>query len=355
MQLTPKLARHPPARDVPRPRAQQRWIHSTCSRKKLARALADPTITAIETDIVAGKPAAAAPAAAANGSASNGHHDEPVLAHPPATSSDLPFDEFLERCISDGTRHLKLDFKELSIVEPVLRRVATAWPRLAANGQMVWLNADVLPGPNTRSYAVAIPPEQFVPLCRRLCPHATLSLGWRTAAIGPEEAYTQRDADAMAKLCSDHALPGSAVVFAAAVRFAECALPPLIGLLQGVPGSQMLLWTGTGEPPIRLASKVRVLAAFAAAGLSDAVGFDVQLADSSLRAAQAVLIDCTFFWSRWLRFFPGFVCCLHRPRADYASIGERQPLVGGAPAAAGSDGSLGSPALRAAPGCCSSV
>ena len=42
MQLTPKLARHPPARDVPRPRAQQRWIHSTCSRKKLARALADP-------------------------------------------------------------------------------------------------------------------------------------------------------------------------------------------------------------------------------------------------------------------------------------------------------------------------
>ena len=41
----------------------------------------------------------------------------------------------------------------------------------------------------------------------------------------------------------------------------------------------MLLWTGTGEPPIRLASKVRVLAAFAAAGLSDAVGFDVQLAD----------------------------------------------------------------------------
>ena len=72
-------------------------------------------------------------------------------------------------------------------------------------------------------------------------------------------------------------------------------------------------------------------------------------------AAQAVLIDCTFFWSRWLRFFPGFVCCLHRPRADYASIGERQPLVGGAPAAAGSDGSLGSPALRAAPGCCSSV
>ena len=63
MQLTPKLARHPPARDVPRPRAQQRWIHSTCSRKKLARALADPTITAIETDIVAGKPQAAGAAA----------------------------------------------------------------------------------------------------------------------------------------------------------------------------------------------------------------------------------------------------------------------------------------------------
>ena len=103
------------------------------------------------------------------------------------------------------------------------------------NGQggiFVWLNADVLPGPNTRSYAVAIPPEQFVPLCRRLCPHATLSLGWRTAAIGPEEAYTQRDADAMAKLCADHALPGSAVVFAAAaVAVLREALSVLVRLL----------------------------------------------------------------------------------------------------------------------------
>ena len=244
------------------PQAQQRWIHSCCSQDKLAQALADPTITAIETDIVAGP--------------------EPTLAHPPATSSDLPLDEFLERCIADGKRHLKLDFKELSIVESVLQRVALAWPRLAANGQAVWLNADILPGPNKREADIPIPPGAFVPLCRRLCPHAMLSLGWRTAPSGPEEAYTQGDVDAMARLCSEHSIPGTAVVFAVNARYAEGALPPLVELLAALPQSQMLLWTGTGEPPFfRLESKVRVLAAFAAAGFPDAVGFDVQLAASA--------------------------------------------------------------------------
>ena len=40
---------------------------------------------------------------------------------------------------------------------------------------------------------VELPPRLFLPLCRRYCPHAYLSLGWRVGPIGPEEAYTPHD------------------------------------------------------------------------------------------------------------------------------------------------------------------
>ena len=93
-----------------RPRAQQRWVHSCCSLDKLAHALTDPDVTAIEADIRMGRCGLVTCV--------------PIMAHPPATSSDLLFKEFLDRAVADGTRHLKLDFKELDAVEPCLELLA---------------------------------------------------------------------------------------------------------------------------------------------------------------------------------------------------------------------------------------
>lgn len=247
---------------TPRPKAQQRWVHSCCSIAKLKRALDDPDVTAIEADIMAASEAVAAVLRQAGGAGAKKEGVLPVMAHPTGwrggmpSDIDLTFGDFLERCLADGTRHLKLDFKHLAAVEPCLQLLAERWPQLHANGQAVWLNADILPGPNARG-TCAVPAHVFVPLCRRLCPHAVLSLGWCVAPLGPEYVYTENDVNEMARACFDYAIPGGSVVFAASIRFAERNAALMGQLLERVAEAQLLLWTGTGELPIQVAMHAR--------------------------------------------------------------------------------------------------
>jgi len=305
------------AQPLPMPSADQTWVHSCCSKAKLQTALIDPAITAIEADIMM-------PAEGAGSSV-------PIMAHPPAwgskkpPASDLDFETFLQQCVSKGNRHLKLDFKDSDSLEPCLQLLAKRWPELQRNGQAVWLNADVLPGPNARG-KVALPPKLFLPLCRRYCPHAFLSLGWRVGPIGPEEAYTAADVLAMAELCREYALPGASVVFAASLRMSERALTEVVSILTHVPESQLLFWTGFGEAPVRRELHVRALEACSSLGVSSRVGYDISVVQSVLGGATSDAIDCTFFWSRWARYlFCGQICC--GPNG-MGSSGERQSLLG---------------------------
>ena len=282
--------------------ADQQWRHSCCSRLKLSNALADEDCTAIEADIIM----------TASG---------PIMAHPPARTSDLSFPDFLELCIGDGQRHIKLDFKSIAAVEPCLTLLQSREEELQKNSQSVWLNADVIPGPNSRIRGAVVPAHLFLPLCRRLCPFALLSLGWRVAPLGPEEMYTPQDIFEMERVCIEHGIHGKDVVFCAAVRLAELAAAPLVTLLRRVPESQLLLWTGTGEVPIREGTLRKLRGLMASAGLGERVGFDIALAQSCVQHAQTRAVDCTFFCSRWTRW----ICCASRPRTP--RIGERQPLV----------------------------
>jgi hypothetical protein len=49
-----------------------------------------------------------------------GKHSEPIMAHPPATDSDLTFDEMLRVALPTG-KGLKIDFKSMAAVEPSLK------------------------------------------------------------------------------------------------------------------------------------------------------------------------------------------------------------------------------------------
>ena len=328
---------------TPRPRAQQRWVHSCCSQEKLTRALSDPDVTAIEADIMV-----ATEAVALLLRPNDSPGVLPIMAHPtllghlsgrntaPAVS-DLTFSDFLDRCIADGTRHLKLDFKQLAAVEPCLELIADRWPQLHANGQAVWLNADVLPGPNRRD-PPELPASVFVPLCVRHCPHAVLSLGWCVGALGPEVGYAEQDVQQMLKVCKEHRLSGGSLVFAASIRFAARDLSLMGRLLEQVPDAQLLFWTGTGELPVQPAVQTRAHLVMAARGLTERVGYDVAIATSSCQNCAAHAIDCTFVWSRWTRW----LCCasqgleglsreaLKHSTAD-ANAGERQRLVDQSP------------------------
>lgn len=49
-------------------------------------------------------------------------HDEPIMAHPPHTDSDLKFSEFLHTSKS-SKKGLKLDFKTQNAIEPCLEMI----------------------------------------------------------------------------------------------------------------------------------------------------------------------------------------------------------------------------------------
>ena len=326
-------------------------MHSCCTIAKLERALADPDISAIEADIMYAFPPAGSSSSGGSSSSSGGqplvpNKRVPVMAHPTwrirdgapelPPFIDLTFADFLDRCISDGSRHLKLDFKELDAVEPCLELLAHKWPQLHANGQAIWLNADVLPGPNARKRgSCRVPAYRFLPLCRKICPHAVLSLGWKVGPLGPDEAYSEADVHEMYRVLKEYGIPGSSVVFAASFRLSERCLPAIGRLLTRVPDAQLLLWTGTGELAIQASTQAKVHMELARMGHSERIGFDVQIARTCSEATGARCIDQTFFWSKFCR--TSFFCCcapastaLRLPGtigAQHASFGERQPLV----------------------------
>lgn len=74
----------------------------------------------------------------------------PILAHPPDEQSDLLLDDFLEVTLNEGSKHIKLDFKSTEVVRVCLPVVASHLSKANANGQALFLNADILPGPGFR-------------------------------------------------------------------------------------------------------------------------------------------------------------------------------------------------------------
>ncbi|CAE7722575.1 fam151a, partial [Symbiodinium pilosum] len=231
---------------APLPSPQQVWAHSCVTRAKLEAALKDPKVTAIEVDVAMGY---------LTGPDGSGNILVPVMAHPPVLTSDLSFEEFLDEVVQDGRRHVKFDFKDLESVQRCLPLLAERSRQLAANEQAVWLNADVLPGPGLRGWRCAVPAEAFFDAAETYCPGAHLSLGWKANPVGLE-SYTEADCRAMAELCRRHGqLAKGGVVFAVAARTASRNPEPLAALLAQVPGSQLLFWTGTWEPPILAATK----------------------------------------------------------------------------------------------------
>eukprot|EP00434_Breviolum_minutum_P024491 symbB.v1.2.021630.t1/scaffold1854.1/size98632/4 len=149
----------------------QVWAHSCVSKKKLEAALQDSEVTAIEVDVAMGY---------LSGPGSFSDEMVPVMAHPPILTSDLTFQDFLEELIRDGRRH------DLEAVRRCLPLLAERSGELAANGQAVWLNADVLPGPGLRSWSCSVPAEEFLRAAEEHCPGAHLSLGWKANPVGSE-------------------------------------------------------------------------------------------------------------------------------------------------------------------------
>ncbi|XP_020715972.1 protein FAM151B isoform X1 [Ceratitis capitata] len=163
------------------------WAHAVNSQSELNEAL-ESDINMIEADIVLGK-------------LNNTGDDMPVMAHPPANSSDLTLTEFLLRILEHNEEHgedakgVKLDFKSIEVFEGSLDILSELLPLMS---HPVWLNADIISGPVNQSDTVPVDPARFFAGAAKF-ESAVLSIGWTTrwGANYTEGAYTAQEIDEM--------------------------------------------------------------------------------------------------------------------------------------------------------------
>ena len=140
-----------------------RWSHATNSAEALAEALTN-SVHMIEADILMG-------------TTMTEPETCPIMAHPPQTSSNLSFEEFILSVTnhSGSKKGVKLDFKDPEAVIPCLKFLKT----LEFHAPVV-INADIWNGPGHKTKVRFIPSE-FFDACKQYGPtNVVLSVGWST-------------------------------------------------------------------------------------------------------------------------------------------------------------------------------
>jgi len=232
------------------------WAHAVNSKERLTDALKGPA-QMLEADIVMGT----------TKRKSDSEHEVPIMAHPPNTTSDLSFNKFLSAVIKHNIEErskkgIKLDFKQLDCVEPVLQELRD---KKKSINFPVWLNADVLPGP-VNATTSPLDGKRFITLMKELLPKATLSLGWTTRYWSDDEnqestrgqkarkiisgQYTKDHVDEMVKLWNDSGVDSSTVVtFPVRCAIASQSVDALVDLLDRVgTKSTLTLWSPVNDP-----------------------------------------------------------------------------------------------------------
>ena len=141
-----------------------KFAHAVNSQSKLNSSLDDQSILVLEADVLMDKT-----------------KNEPIMAHPPATSSDLSLKEFLTKVASFETpKGIKLDFKEIEVVQPsleILKQLKKTFKIMP----LIMLNADILEGPD-KPARLPVNATEFIRLCQLYDPTSILSPGWTTTA-----------------------------------------------------------------------------------------------------------------------------------------------------------------------------
>lgn len=114
---------------------------------------------------------------------------QPVMAHPPMTSSNLSFETWLKTLMNSSFAGAKADFKTMDAVITSLR-VLNETLRLynfTKNPVMLWFNADICKGPADSSNPV-IDGRRFIELCYNYAASGhVMSLGWTTPLFLPDD------------------------------------------------------------------------------------------------------------------------------------------------------------------------
>nr|KAG5690951.1 hypothetical protein BaRGS_027270 [Batillaria attramentaria] len=123
--------------------------------------------------------------------------DVPIMTHRgPVATSNMTLDQWLHTVLDSG-KGIKLDFKSTEAILPALKILQKQKARL---NRPVWLNADVVRGPN--AIHDPINASTFLRTVNAILPEVTLSLGWTSGwEYGQDnEAYSWDMVEKMEKM-----------------------------------------------------------------------------------------------------------------------------------------------------------
>jgi len=207
------------------------WAHRVNSRLELEEALTDDRIHMIEADIRVDDGVA-------------------VMAHDPIALGgyDVTLEEWLQlatNCEIEGCRKvgIKLDYKTTAAVDAGMKVVAQFQDQLNIP---VWVNADILSGPNSNPFMVPVDASLFFQYVHDNFDDVTLSLGWKTGykRVGVNEIYTMEMVTEMFELCRHLRQP---VTFAARASLTKSSINSFQWLLSKSNRFSLTVWYSTSE------------------------------------------------------------------------------------------------------------
>ncbi|XP_063536883.1 protein FAM151A isoform X2 [Cydia strobilella] len=216
------------------------WAHAVNNKTYLQAALASD-VQMLEADIVLGQ------------LIGKEGPPIPVMAHPPATTSDLSLGDFLsivaqhnKGIAKDKQKGAKLDFKSIEAFEKAQDLIARfSKPEVTFP---LWLNADILPGP-VAATTKPLDPEKFIKLASQH-PRAVLSVGWTTRYGGniTEGEYTRQQIGTMLRMVNALKV-NQTITFPVRAGLASNSQPVILDLLRETRalGSSVTVWAAEGD------------------------------------------------------------------------------------------------------------
>ncbi|XP_078074370.1 protein FAM151A [Mustelus asterias] len=169
----------------------------------------------------------------------------PIMAHPPDVYSDNTLQEWLDAVIR-SKKGIKLDFKSIHAVNPSLDILVKKYNEMSFN-RPVWLNADILIGPNVPGFIQPVNASRFFGLIQHRFPNVILSPGWISLYLPviATKPYTRKMVEEMYGLVKG--LP-QRVTFPVRAVLLKQAWPHFSWLLSQSPRYSLTLWQGSIDP-----------------------------------------------------------------------------------------------------------
>lgn len=209
------------------------WYHAANSKSEMSKAL-NSDVMILEADVNV------------QGHNTVNETNIPIMAHPPDIYSDNTLEEWLDAVLK-SKKGVKLDFKSISAVEPSLD-LLRAKNQTGIN-RPVWINADILPGPNVPEFWPVVNASEFFELIQLKFPDVTISPGWKVLylSIFPNVTYTRSMVEQMYSTIRH--LPQK-ITFPVHALMAKNGWPHLSWLLSQSSRYSLTLWQGKENPTL---------------------------------------------------------------------------------------------------------